>query len=202
MNPADSVIPEKEEGVSNETSSKVKCPSNKQASLLFIRSANRLLNVNKWQVYSGKKLADFCLVDNDGNKINALAKEGYHIKIDIPGPGNKTGGGTDWVTIEEIAYKEMSEEENMLAMRVRPAKQPLKGHGSTAHFFKDHATSTFLLIHKVNVVTCAVIGRNEKPNTDVSSITDVVRNLLTAVIAFAGFSKLQWKNLTRGILCG
>ncbi|MBG9378106.1 hypothetical protein I5907_17850 [Panacibacter sp. DH6] len=201
MNSVDNVIPDKEEGVNNETSSKVKCPSNRQASLLFIRSANRLLNINKWHTYSGKKFAEFSLTDSKGVKVNALAKEGYNIKIDIPGPSNKSGGGTDWVTIEKIEYREVSEEENSLAMRVRPAKKPINANGSTAHFFQEHATSTFLVIHKGNIVTCAVIGRNEKANIDMTTIGTMVRNMLTALVAFAGFSKLQWKTLTRGILC-
>lgn len=194
------LIPPAYTGVNNKTSSSVKCINEAHADLLFIKAAQRLLDVNNWQRYSGKISSNFSLTDNKGNNMSEPAREGYNIRIDIPGFGNKTGKGYDWVKIEMIEYYENNESEMLLAMKVKPAKNPISHMGRTAHFFKSHASSTFILSRHELKISCTVIGRNEKANTSAKSLLEKIRNIFTALLAWLFFSKLQWKLLTKGIL--
>jgi hypothetical protein len=45
-----------------------------------------------------------------------------------------------------------------------------------------------------------VHGRNEKPNTNSDAVADKIRNTLVGLGAIAGFSKIQWKNLVKGLI--
>jgi len=195
------IIPAPAIGVNNETASVINCTDERHAEFLFEKACRRLLDVNNWGKFAGKLSATFSLADNEGNLTDDEAKEGYRIRINIPGPGSKAGNGYDWVKIERIELSFTKDiEEGYLAMKVRPSGNPQKISGRTAHFFKAYATSTFMVKRTSLQITCSVTGRNEKPNTDQRTFLDKLRNLFTALLAFTGFAKLQWKLLTKGIL--
>ena len=87
-------------------------------------------------------------------------------------------------------------------MRVRPAPNPHKNAGDkeAAHFFKDEATSNFLIERKGTMVSAAVYGRNEKLNLTTEKLSDKVRNAVVGTTAVMGLSIIQWKKLVKGLI--
>ena len=83
---------------------------------------------------------------------------------------------------------------------MRPASNPLSDQRDVAHFFKDSATSSFIIKKEDLKVVAGVYGRNEKPNTDTEHIMDKIRNTAIATGAIAGFAKIQWKSLVNGFV--
>ncbi|MBC8052817.1 MAG: hypothetical protein H7Y13_07110 [Sphingobacteriaceae bacterium] len=69
-----------------------------------------------------------------------------------------------------------------------------------AHFFKDDASSTFLVQRNGLTVKAEVHGRNEQANTNTEKFIDKARNILVAAGAMLGFSDFQWKSLVKGLI--
>lgn len=195
------LIPKQKQGASTDTVSKIKLDTVDQALWDFEIVKDRLLDVSHWHDLSSEILAKFQLIDVEGNKLYRRAREGDYLRINIPGPGNKDGEGYDWVRIELIEFTENEGESfEYVAMTVRPCPSPLNDEQATAHFFKNIATSTFLVKRKYNVISAEVHGRNEKPNTDSESISSQIRNLVVGIGAILGFSKMQWQSLVDGLV--
>ncbi|MES2874080.1 MAG: hypothetical protein V4708_10185 [Bacteroidota bacterium] len=195
------VIPKQEQGVSTDTVSKIKLDTVDEALWDFEIVKDRLLDVSHWHELSGEILARFQLIDEEGNMLYRRAREGDYLRINIPGPGNKDGEGYDWVRIELIEFTENEAESfEYVAMTVRPCPSPLNNEKATAHFFKNIATSTFLVKRKYNVISAEVHGRNEKVNTGSESISSQIRNFVVGIGAILGFSKVQWKSLVDGLI--
>ena len=194
-------IPEQKEGGQTDTNYSKTTTNKTGAHELFMKSRERLLNINEWDKIAGALSAVFQLTDAAGNVIAEKPKVGYYIKIDIPGPGTKAGQGYDWVRIEAI-------EENLNAdapvesilIRVRPAENPKNDQQDVAHFFNSKASSSFTIHREGNKVTAGVHGRNEVPNTQTESLLDKTRNSAVAVAAIIGLNALQWKSLVKGLL--
>jgi hypothetical protein len=87
-----------------------------------------------------------------------------------------------------------------IVIRVRPTSHPGERGENVAHFFKEESTSSFVVERDQTTVKAAVYGRNEIPNTSTSNVIDKVRNAVVALTAILGFSNVQWKNLTKGLL--
>lgn len=189
------VIPEQSEGTQTNTESEIELENEEEAKSFFITVKERLLKVNNWRQYAGAGTADFELTDEKGNPADRLPQKGDHFKIDIPGPGTVTGEGNDWVQIEEL-----TEDENCIGIRVRPATNPKNERKDVAHFFDETATSSFIVKREKNKVIAGVYGRNEKPNTNTETVVDKIRNATIATGAISGFSKLQWKSLVNGLV--
>lgn len=194
-----SITPDKDSGASSDTTHEVVMSDSTAAQTLFESAKHKLLDVNNWHKYSGKGSAVFQLTDEKGNKVYRSAQLGDHFKIDIPGPGNSTGEGNDWVQVEAIEHTSDNDKE-VLAMRVRPTDNPHTTKKDVAHFFTDEASSTFSVTMQGNKIVAAVNGRNEKPNTKADRLIDKVRNVIIAAGAIAGLNKPQWKSLVKGLL--
>ncbi|SHM95587.1 hypothetical protein SAMN05444266_11543 [Chitinophaga jiangningensis] len=195
------IIPEQTEGGQSNTSSSIRASSDQEARAMYNVARERLLDVNNWHNISGDLTATFELISPNGEKVYRHAKEGDHIRINIPGPGTSTGAGYDWVRVEKI--EEQTDHNGVLSylgMRVRPFKPPKDIDPDVAHFFQRDATSSFILTQYGAVLEASVLGRNEKPNTDTSSFWDRVRNFFVGLGAMAGLSKAQWKALVKGII--
>lgn len=160
---------------------------------------NRVLDVNNWQKLAGKVLASFQLTDDKGEPLNRLAQQGDYFKIDIPGPGPRAGDGYDWVQIKELKEQKEGETESISIM-VRPAKDPSNSSDDVSHFFSEESTSTFKTIREGTKISTSIHDRNAKPNTDVDSVTDKVRNAAVGAGAISGFAKIQWTSLVNGLL--
>ena len=168
------------------------------AKLFYINVREKLRSVKQWAEISG--MASFQLTDSQGREIDDRAPvKGDHIKISTPGPGNAAGGGFDWVRVEEIEFNEAEDSEEF-AFRVRPAHNPVKGDGETAHFYSSDATSSFVVKRTGTVVSAEVHDRNTKTNDESTSPVDILRNAVTGVMGLLAFSKIQWQRLTDGLL--
>ena len=193
------LVPENEKGMQSDTESEREFPSAEEALEVYKIAKDRLLHPNKWHEYAGKATADFQLTDEKGEAVQKEVREGFHFRIDIPGPGSISGEGYDWVRVEKINEVENSDEK-ILTIQVRPAPNPLIENKDVAHFFSDEATSSFMVTLKGKKVKAGVYGRNEKPNTGADSLADKARNAAVAAGAVAGFAKLQWKSLVNGLI--
>lgn len=158
------------------------------------------MDINNWGQISNN-LAEFKLTDAEGNLKMSRPEEGDHIRINLPAPGTAGSGAYEWVMIEYIVSKSsiMADYESA-ALLVRPAPNPVRGGGEIAHFFKDDATTTFLVRRDGNTIIAGVHGRNETPNTDVYTLLDSIRNIIVGIGAILGFSKVQWKSLVNGLI--
>jgi hypothetical protein len=193
------IIPHQEEGMQNNTESDAEFSDEKKAQDFYLIARDRLLQINQWHELSGESSAEFSLTDENGNKVNRLPRNGDYFRIDIPGPGSPNGEDDDWVRIEAIEEnKDVNDQ--WTAIRVRPAPSPVNEDKDVAHFFSDTATSTFIVRRENNKVIAGVYGRNEKPNMKADDFKDKVRNAAIALGAMVGISKIQWKNLVKGIV--
>lgn len=194
-------IPTQKEGQHTDTVTEQVLDDLQTAQYYFEIAKHRLLDVNNWHRISQIEASVFILINENGEKLNSLAKVGDYFKIDIPGPGSRTGDGYDWVKIEFIEeIKNEGLDKEALIMKVRPTKNPKKRGDDTAHFLKDKATSTFIIAREGNKLTAEVHGRNEVPNVDASPLIDKLRNAVIGLGAMLGISVLQWKILTKGIV--
>lgn len=192
-------VPHQKTGSEMNVVEKIVLGSEAEAIHFFKIVRERLLDVNRWAEIAGKGMSAFFLTDSSGNLVERKATGGDHIKIDIPGPGTQTGGGYDWVEIEEIK-EELIDGAEVLNMRVRPSPNPLKDGDDTAHFLTDEATSTFQVKRIGSTIYAEEHGRNEVPNTDTGNTIDNIRNTFVGWGAKIGFSYPQWKALMKGLL--
>jgi hypothetical protein len=159
------------------------------------------MNVNHWHEYSGPVTATFRLTDANGKEVDRTAEKGDYFKIKVPAPGPSAGDGYDWVRIEAVEDKSNPEGvAEVIAIRVRPAPNPDGKGENVAHFFKDSATSSFVVQRTGNEVKATVHGRNEIPNTETSNIVDKIRNAVVGTTAIAGIANVQWNNLVKGLI--
>ncbi|RZK52333.1 MAG: hypothetical protein EOO91_19525 [Pedobacter sp.] len=157
-----------------------------------------MISLKRWAKVCGTEATTFELLNALGTATAELG-EGNLIKIDIPGPGTGVGGGYDWVKIEKIESGENLNEQ-FFGFRVRPCANPENPAAGIAHFFKDTATSTFLVRLSQNTVYAEIHGRNEVPNTDDTSFFDGLRNMTVGYTAKIGLSYPQWKLLADGLV--
>ncbi|MGN7887742.1 hypothetical protein [Dyadobacter sp. 22481] len=169
------------------------------AKAFFFQAEGRLLNVNQWHDQAAEALARFILADSAGNPVDDMAQQGLLIKIDIPGPGSKSGEGYDWVKIEEIKRVNSTEVQST-ALRVRPIAAPGSGEDKPTHFYDENSTSTFTITREDTLVTAAIYDRNINPNTESDSLIDKVRNAITGLFGEKVFSEIQWQALVDGLL--
>jgi hypothetical protein len=200
-NDNEKLIPENQEGSETNVEEVVELSGKEEAISKYKEAKQRLLNISEWHAYAGKGTADFQLTDSAGNPVNRPAEQGDHFRINIPGPGSKTGEGFDWVQIESIAEETDEDNDiNLIAIKVRPASNPQNSNEDVAHFFHPNASSTFLVQRKALKVSAEVHGRNEKVNKESKNVIDKARNAVIAIGAMLGFSDLQWKALVKGLL--
>lgn len=196
---SDERIPEHHAGVQTNTESSTELDNTDQAIQLYHTARSRLLNVNQWHELAGSASAQFQLMNAQGNAVQRTAQKGDYFRIDIPGPGNQSGEGDDWVQIESIEEGNKNGED-FTAITVRPSSPPVNDSENVAHFFSEESTSTFMVRRADKKVIAGVYGRNEKPNTETNNIIDKIRNLVIASGAISGFSKVQWKSLVKGMV--
>ncbi len=192
-------VPDQQTGTEMNAVEKIELASEADAKRFFETVKSRLLDINHWSEFASVPMSAFSLTDAQGIPVQRKATNGDYIKIDIPGPGSKTGEGNDWVIIEQIR-EEVQDGAEVLSMTVRPAANPSNDDDHTAHFLSDEATSTFQVKRFENVISAEEHGRNEVPNTDTGHTMDNIRNTFVGWGAKLGFSYPQWKSLVSGLL--
>lgn len=195
------IVPDHKTGSRTGATAKRTLSGRHEAVRLFNQSVQRLLHINNWKEYSGKKGAEFTLTDSLGNTLNRHEPQtGDLIKIKLPAPSNIQGSGYDWVRIEKMEHlSDFLTDEEVFGMRVRPVQNPYEPAGGSAHFYTSDATSTFLIYRIKSIVYAMERGINEVPNTN-TGFFNKLRNLLIAIPAMFGLAKPQWQNLMNGIL--
>lgn len=192
-------VPAQQMGSEMNAVEQIELGSETEASHFFQTVKERLLDVNRWAEFAGGGMSDFFLTDESGKMVDRKATGGDYIRIDIPGPGTKAGGGYDWVMIEEVKL-EVTNEGEVLSMTARPWANPLSDEDETAHFLTEDATSTFQVKRLGNKIYAEEHARNEMPNTNMKHTMDNIRNRFVGWGAKAGFSYPQWKALVKGLL--
>ncbi|MEJ5104327.1 hypothetical protein [Chryseobacterium sp. MYb328] len=158
----------------------------------------RFFSVSQWKSYCGEAYAAFKLYTSNGQPVDRDPQKGDFVRINIPGPGETEAKGYDWVEITDICYYEDAHSES-ITMTCRPSRNPTDKSKHIAHFYSSKATSTFMIQRDSTYLKAAVYGRNESPNFNASFI-DIVRNLMVAIGGMAGIAKIQWRQLTDGLL--
>lgn len=198
---ADHEIPVQHNGNSSDNWYETSAGSASEAERIYASSVNRLLDINNWEKICGIGSAAFQLTDSEGNEVNRKVWEGDLIRIDIPGPGPSLGEGYDWVAVERIDESEDHESNTAyVSITVRPSSNPATNDDATAHFFKDEATSTFIVRKDNRRVVAEIHGRNELINSDTGKTVDNIRNTLVAKTATKAFSDIQWKKLAKALV--
>jgi hypothetical protein len=195
----ENIVPEQRTGKPIDAKSELEFKEKSDAKAFFEVVKERLQHVNQWKDYAGNLSATFQLVDRHGNEVQRNAQKGDYFKIDIPGPGSKTGDGYDWVQIEEVESSSTPDAERF-GFRVRPTSNPQNANQDVAHFYSDESTSSFIVERNMNKITASVHDRNTKPNTNAESTSDKIRDTIVGAAGVLSFSKIQWKNLTDGLL--
>jgi hypothetical protein len=193
------IVPNQQTGRAIDAVSNVELSKEEEAKTFFRQVKERLRDVNHWKEIAGTLSATFQLVDPNGKEVSRMAEKGDYFKIDIPGPGTKTGEGFDWVQIEEVEDTSLPDGERF-GFRVRPTDNPQNQKSDVAHFYSEDSTSSFIIERRNNVITASVHDRNTKPNTDTDKPIDKIRDAIVGAAGVATFSKIQWKNLTDGLV--
>lgn len=195
------LIPEQKEGKHNDLEHSVSFAGAEEAKDCFRRAQKRLLNPKTWHELGGTFSAEFVLVDSAGAMPKRLAQVGDMYRIDLPGPGPKSGNGYDWVRVDAIDDRsDANNEEELFALRLVPTCNPYNRNPATAHFFTASASSTFIIKREGTKVTASYHGRNETANRDTQSGIDNIRNAVMGSAALAGLSELQWTSLLHSLL--
>jgi hypothetical protein len=193
------IVPGQHSGKEIDTENSVDCNSEQEAHTLFKAAKARLLDVNHWHEVAGKALAVFQLTDARGQEVNRRMQQGDYFKIDIPGPGSKSGEGYDWVRVESVEETEQPHVHSV-GIRVRPASNPQNNDDEVAHFYSKQSTSNFIVTREGRRVTASVYDRNTSTNEESGNVADAIRNTTVGAGAIAIFSKIQWKSLVEGLL--
>lgn len=192
-----SLVPPQRSGKAIDAHASAVLNSEKTASVFFELVKNRLQHVNSWSVIAGKLSAEFQLVNKEGLEVFRKVKEGDYLRVDIMGPGGTSGGGYDWVRIEQL---DDDTEGQRFGFRVRPASHPTALRDIPDHFYDQNSTSTFQVVREGRKVIVAISDRNTKPNSQANNVVDVVRNRVVAWAAKARFSEIQWQLLADGLI--
>jgi len=170
-----------------------------EAQRLYDTAKKKLLNVNNWNRIAGAVTARFQIIDKKGNEVDREVQKGDYLRIDIPGPGTKEGGGFDWVLVEELNEIRQPFVQSV-GFRVRPNENPFGQRNETAHFYSKEATSSFIIIREKTKIIAWIIDRNLRPNTEQESLADKIRDVAVGISAIAGFSKVQWQGLANALI--
>jgi hypothetical protein len=193
------IVPSQEEGKAITAESVITFSDDRKAKIFFETVKERLQQVDRWHEIAGGLSAHFQLMDENGKEVSRPPQAGDYFRIDIPGPGSVTGEGYDWVRVEETINEVLPNSERY-GFRVRPARNPANDEEDIAHFFSAASTSTFIVYREGEKITAAVFDRNIQPNQNADTLIDKIRDLMAGSAGMLIFSKLQWKNLTEGLL--
>lgn len=189
-------IPLQVKGQFHDTESIQKCENVQEAELKYNLLKERFFDINKWNTYSNENIAEFTLCDSSGNTVHRLPFIGDYIKILLSDIKNPESDDYQWVRIDMIDKTNP----NRVMIQCRPSKLPGNEFaGNIVHFHSVGTTSTFVISKGSDYVKMAIYGRNEKPNQN----TDIVNSVKNMFIAFGkrvGASKIQWKQLTDGMV--
>jgi hypothetical protein len=189
------LVPPQRTGKAIEAEASAVLSTEKTAVVFFELVRNRMQHVNSWAVMAGKLSAEFQLVNKEGLEVFRKMHEGDYLRIDIMGPGGTSGGGYDWVKVEQLY-----DEPDSFGFRVRPSSHPSARRAVPDHFYDEDSTSTFWVSRKGRRVIVSISDRNMKANCEATNVVNKVRNYVVAWAARARFSQIQWQALADGLV--
>lgn len=169
----------------------------KESDLFFHKLRKVFLNINCWDALFDEK-TKFQVTDDLGNDHFGRIAVGNFVKIKIPGPANKSGGGFDWVRIRSIEVN-LKYNCDTICIELQPCRNP-NGSKEIAHFFTESSRNYFTIKKQGCEISASVHGRNEVPNLKNLTGTNAIRNFLIANGGIFGLSKIHWKGWTVNIL--
>jgi len=193
------IVPKQRTGKAIDANGTIELNSHDESKAFFALVKERLENVNGWSRITEGLSATFQVVDKDGREVDRPVKKGDFLKIDVPGPGSKTGDGYDWVMVEDVEHTTKDDVESF-GFRVRPTENPHNSKSDIAHFYSQESTSSFMVHRDGCVVHATVKDRNTKPNADAESTVDKIRDAVVGAAGVVSFSKIQWQGLVDGLL--
>lgn len=186
-------LPVNKVGSKNNAVTFLKYETDNEALEKFRLLKQSLLNINRWNINSGKNPTKFFLYDENLGDKSSMAEENDLVKIKIPAPANKVGNGFDWVKI--IKIKEIDNNDfQAILIRMKPHYCPENKDKKIAHFYTNDATSTFILAKENKAIQLSVHGRNEIPNIKNIGFINSLRNYFVAKGGIFGGSKIQWQD--------
>ena len=197
----DVLVPANRTGKENDLEYSKSFANPANASKAFELATQRVMNINEWHDLSGIASAGFILKDEKGENCNRTIQKGDYVRIDIPGPGPKSGDGYDWVRVEKVVrHHDKEAGKGIVGILLQSCPNPMNSDSESAHFFKNGATSSFIVERKGNTLTASYHGRNEVLNVDAKKTKDKVRNAVVGAAALAGGSEAQWNALIKSFL--
>lgn len=191
-------IPKQHVGKSLDYNRQIICTSEDEAIGKFKQITKDLLNVNDWKSLAHGISGEFKILNSDGAVVERGLVENDFIRIDIPGPGMPSAEGYDWVQVSKLIEEQDVGYEKLL-LTIHPIPSPLNNLNDVAHFFKEYASSSFLIERRMNQISLHYAGRNEEINIENSKLLDNVRNIVVGLMAKLGASYPQWKAIIDGL---
>lgn len=192
------LIPEQYQGIHKEIHEVAEHAEAHVAAEAFEEAKRRLRNVNGWTRTAVGDSAVFQLCDIDGNPVERDAEQGDLVRIRLPG-AKRPDGTYDWVQLPQIREGVDPDGHAWILLTTKPVADPTATADSTAHFFDDGSTGTFIIRLNGNNVEGNHYGRNELPNTE-GGLLEKARALIVTIGAYLGMSDVQWRNLVKGLL--
>ena len=184
------LVPINTKGSENNAAAFLVCQSQTEAFERFRSLSQNLLKINDWDVKAGKNPTEFFIYNKDKSQS---VQENDLVKIKIPAPQNKLGNGFDWVIVRKVQMIEKADLKLCL-LQMKPHSCPESSNRNIAHFYRDDASSTFILAKKEKTLQLSIHGRNEIPNTKKIGLLNSCRNFFVASGGIFGGSKMQWQD--------
>jgi len=186
-------VPTQKKGAYHDTESIKDFESADDALKVYESVKNKFLNINKWSVYCGTTLAEFKLYDCNGQEISRRPQKGDFVRINIMACPT-VDSPYFWVRVQSMAETNSADTQKT-AIIFQPSYRPTGDPRHIEHFYSRYSTSTFMISRENCQIKAAVYGRNEAPNLNTDPL-NIMRNILTGLLAIVGLSKFQWKMFT------
>lgn len=194
-------IPANFQGKPVDLEASIALDSLENAKKCFERAKMRLLNPPVWHQIAGSLSASFEIEAEANTTIHHLLKKGDFVSVNIHSPEAVLAGNYDWVRVAEVEEEIITAEEIYFLLTLSVAANPHHKKNKVDHFFKEGASSTFVIYRKEKTVQVLYFGRNETPNNQKeNSGLENIRNHVVALGAIAGLSNVQWEALINGLL--
>lgn len=195
-------LPEQVSGSKTDNSDFIEFANLEECKSKYKEIKARILDINNWHNISEGLSGTFILCNKNGDEKSVHPQINDLIKIKLPLTTSIEGEGFDWVRI--INLKESFDTDknlDFLYFTLKPTQNPNTESDSTAHFYTNEATNTYIVLRDDKKIFVGIHGRNEVPNSEqTEGVIDKVRNQGIALGAILGLADPQWKHLIKGLL--
>jgi hypothetical protein len=180
-----------------ETSYYIHADSVPEATKLFERARQNLLQVNRWHELAGPLSNGFQLTDEKGNIVKDRAPvPGDYIRIERANQATDTS--YDWVIVEEIEERAMTAYHISATIKVRPVAMPNQSYTSQLVVAKAPVFSLFSVERIGSMVYASVYGLPKQQQN--SGFLSNLRQSIIQLGTTLGLVKPEWQHLAKGVL--